>query len=75
MAVDQFLDAPLVGSGSMSYSYLCYQNWGDLTASSANDHVWVHNEFLQVMADYGMIGLLLVVCLLVMWTTHVHRRG
>jgi len=56
MAVDQIFDAPLVGSGSMSYSYKSYENWGDFFTNNL-DPRWVHNEFIQIVTDYGVIGL------------------
>lgn len=59
MAIDQVVDAPMLGSGSMSYSYLSYLNWGD-HGFYHQDHVWVHNEFLQVLCDYGVVGLLIM---------------
>jgi O-antigen ligase len=63
MAIDQIPDAPLLGSGSMSYSYKSYENWGDFRLREM-DHVWVHNEFLQSLTDYGLVGfLLLIACL------------
>ena len=63
MAIDQIPDAPLIGSGSMSYSYLSYENWGSLHQHKL-DHVWVHNEFLQLTTDYGIIGLFTVTAFL-----------
>lgn len=63
MAIDQIPDAFIFGSGSMSYSYKYYLNWGDLGHHHL-DHVWVHNEFIQVMTDYGLVGLIFILILL-----------
>jgi O-antigen ligase len=63
MAINQIPDAPLFGSGSMSYSYKSYENWGD-HRTRVGDHVWVHNEFLQSLTDYGLVGLLLLIACL-----------
>lgn len=62
-AIDQIPDAPLFGSGSMSYSYKSYLYWGNLDRNYM-DHIWVHNEFIQAFTDYGLIGLLLILGLL-----------
>ncbi len=62
-AIDQVPDALFLGSGSMSYSYKCYWYWGNLPLDYM-DHMWVHNEFLQALADYGLIGLLLMITML-----------
>lgn len=63
MAIDQVFDAPFVGSGSMSHSYLSYKYWGDMHTHK-QDHVWVHNEFLQTLTDYGFVGLFLLLTFL-----------
>jgi len=57
-AVDQISDSPWVGSGSMSYSYKSYENWGAY-GEHHWDPRWVHNEFLQIVTDYGILGLIL----------------
>ncbi len=62
MAIDQIPDALIFGSGSMSYSYKSYENWS-IFGDHHLDHVWVHNEFLQIVTDYGIVGLLLVLIL------------
>ncbi|MCP5536755.1 MAG: O-antigen ligase family protein [Akkermansiaceae bacterium] len=64
MAAEQWADYPIVGAGSRSYSYLANRYWSpNLPTSEANPE-FVHNEYLQVLADYGLIGLLLVLALL-----------
>jgi len=52
-----FMESPVSGHGPRAYSYLAAQNW------TYNDHGWIpampqfaHNEFLQALVDYGMIG-------------------
>lgn len=64
MAVEQFIDHPIIGAGSRSFSYECFQYWNPTLASYEADPEFAHNEYLQVMADYGLIGLLLVIFLL-----------
>ena len=62
MAIDQVPDAPVLGSGSMSHSYLSYKYWSLHT--NKGDHVWVHNEFLQTLTDYGLVGFLVLLLFL-----------
>jgi len=60
MAAEQWADNPVVGAGSRSYSYESFRYWSpNLPTSQANPE-FVHNEYLQLLADYGLVGLLLV---------------
>ena len=60
MALEQWSDYPLIGAGSRSFSYECFHYWSpNLDTGEANPE-FVHNEYLQLLADYGMIGFLLV---------------
>ena len=64
MAAEQWADHPLVGAGSRSYSYECFRYWSpNLPTEQANPE-FVHNEYLQLLADYGLIGLLLILILM-----------
>lgn len=65
MAVEQFADHPFIGAGSRSFSYECFQYWNPNLASYEANPEFVHNEYLQVMADYGIVGFLLVMGVLV----------
>ncbi|MDG1357730.1 MAG: O-antigen ligase family protein [Akkermansiaceae bacterium] len=66
MAYDQWLDFPIFGAGARSFSYLCFEYWNpNLSTMHANPE-YVHNEYLQLLADYGLIGLLLITVALVM---------
>jgi|GEM_PF-6985926 len=65
LATNLFLEKPVTGHGPMAFSYLSAQQW------SAADNGWVmampefaHNEYLQVLVDYGLIGLILIVVVL-----------
>ena len=63
MAAEQWTYHPIVGAGSRSYSYECFRYWNpNLPTSQANPE-FVHNEYLQLMTDYGIVGLLLVLVL------------
>lgn len=61
MAVEQFQDAPLFGTGSRTFSYLCFQHWNPNIAADRPNPEFVHNEHVQVLAEYGLAGYLLVV--------------
>ncbi|MGJ8676116.1 MAG: O-antigen ligase family protein [Akkermansiaceae bacterium] len=64
MAIEQIKEMPLVGGGSRSFSYECFQNWNpNLTINSLNPD-FVHNEYLQAATDYGLIGLSLLLLIL-----------
>jgi O-antigen ligase len=64
MAIEQFIDHPLIGAGSRSYSYECFHYWSpNLDTGEANPE-FVHNEYLQALADYGLIGFVLITGLL-----------
>jgi O-antigen ligase len=69
MAVDQVPDSIMIGSGSMSYSYKYYEYWGGLGTHHL-DHTWVHNEFLQVLTDYGIIGIIFLITV-ICWIFYV----
>ena len=60
---------PWLGGGSRSFSWECYRFW-DVAAMGPGSHKpeHVHNELLQTAADYGLIGmsLLIVFCVVVL---------
>ena len=63
MAAEQWADHPIVGAGSRSYSYESFRYWSpNLPTGEANPE-FAHNEYLQLLADYGLIGLMLVLTL------------
>lgn len=65
MALEMAGNHPPSGGGSRSFSYELFEYWNpdELWTGSA-DADFVHNELLQTLADYGWVGLLLVVALL-----------
>ena len=66
MAFEQWLDYPVLGAGSRSFAYQSYLYWNpNLSGMHANPE-YVHNEYLQLLADYGIVGLLFVLVLFVM---------
>ena len=61
MAYEQWINFPIFGAGARSFSYLCFEYWNpNLPPTHANPE-YVHNEYLQLLTDYGLIGLLIVV--------------
>ena len=66
MAFEIFLDSPVLGQGPRSFSYLSLENWDP-------DMLWIrigipdfaHNEYLQVLSDYGAVGFLIIIVLLI----------
>jgi O-antigen ligase len=60
MAIEQIVERPVLGSGSQSYSYIHPRFWPQRGWGASRNPRWAHNEFLQVTADYGLLGLLLL---------------
>ncbi len=63
MALRQFEQAPLFGLGSRSYSYKSIELWSDQLITVSHTPEFAHNEYLQVLVDYGLVGFLLVLVL------------
>jgi O-antigen ligase len=52
---------PFIGGGSRSYSWECFRFWdNDAYGPGGARPDLVHNEFLQLATDYGLVGALLV---------------
>lgn len=69
-ALDQFRSSMLVGTGARTYdSY-----WREFAPLSAPVHLgdarFAHNEFLQMLGDYGIVGLGLLLFLIVLCVAH-----
>ena len=64
MAVEQFIDYPVVGAGSRSFSYQSFSYWSPNMDTGEANPEFVHNEYLQLLADYGLVGFSLVMILL-----------
>ncbi len=64
MAVEQFVEHPIFGAGSRSYAYECFRYWSpNLDTGEANPE-FAHNEYLQLLADYGIVGFLIIIGLI-----------
>ncbi|MGC6427513.1 MAG: O-antigen ligase family protein [Akkermansiaceae bacterium] len=64
-AFDFFLDEPLIGNGPRSFEYLSLARWDqDDLGYWFPDPDFAHNEFLQILCDYGVIGFSLLMIVL-----------
>jgi len=73
MAFEILQESPVIGSGPRAFSYLALEHWDpdEYPIHSANPK-FAHNEFLQVLADYGLVGFIIViVCLFALVVTGV----
>jgi hypothetical protein len=66
-AMTQHLDSPLIGAGSRVFYSGSIQYRDPRMQGWEGDALFAHNEYLQMLADYGWAGLLLLV---VMIATH-----
>lgn len=64
MAAEQWSDNKFMGAGGRSFSYECFAYWNDGLNSGEASPEFVHNEYLQLLADYGLVGFILLVGLL-----------
>ena len=63
--VNFFLENPIIGNGPRSFEYMAEQNWKlDEIPYYAPDPDFVHNEFIQSLTDYGIIGFMIVMLVL-----------
>ena len=60
-ALDQHGEAPIWGQGSRMFYEGSIRHRDPESAVYENDALFAHNEYLQVMADYGWVGLALLV--------------
>ena len=68
-AIQQFHTSPIWGTGGFSFLY-----FGRLfrDPSVQNDPIHAHNDYLQLLADYGLVGMVLFVILLL---AHLRAGG
>ena len=64
-AVDQWMESPVVGTGSRTFQHKYLQYRPSHAPFHQRDPRFVHNDYLQQGAEYGLIGLFLV--LLTIW--------
>jgi O-antigen ligase len=56
--LSQFLESPLTGTGSRTYSYKSFEFWDSGFQAIDKDPEYAHSEYVQALADYGFFGLL-----------------
>ena len=61
MAIEVFGESPVIGSGARAFSYRALEHW-DPGERQIQDHnpEFAHNEFLQLLSDYGLVGFAIV---------------
>ncbi|MBK1833432.1 O-antigen ligase family protein [Roseibacillus ishigakijimensis] len=64
LALDLWFQRPFLGMGAESYSYGFPRNFAGL-GGWVGDAVMAHSDYAQVLCDYGLVGLLLVLTLIV----------
>ena len=60
-AVDQWMESPLFGTGSRTFQHKYLQYRPQHAPFHQMDPKFAHNDYLQQLAEYGLIGLLLVI--------------
>ncbi len=63
-AVSQMAEAPILGTGSRTSYFYSRLFRSESLDPSVNEQEFAHNEFLQVAADYGVVGFLLLMGLI-----------
>lgn len=72
VGMKQAMESPLVGTGSRSSQIYGRLFRSESLRSGGTEPEFVHNEFIQILGDYGVVGLALVIFLLV---THAISGG
>ncbi|NNC87758.1 MAG: hypothetical protein HKN82_04770 [Akkermansiaceae bacterium] len=61
IAYERWMSQPLFGNGSRSFSYEAITHWDPSRMGTwVGSPNMVHNDYLQVLADYGAVGLILL---------------
>lgn len=67
MAIEVFQDGPVLGNGPRAFSYVSLQKWDPSELLFSNrPPEWVHNEYLQALTDYGAVGLVIILIVLLL---------
>ncbi len=61
---EQAMEAPLLGTGSRTSQIYGRQFRQEALGASSTEPEFVHNEYLQALADYGLAGLALILLVL-----------
>ena len=62
-SIEQFSEAPLAGTGSRTFFFYSRKFRPEEEGAAVFESKFVHNEYLQALADYGIIGLILILAL------------
>lgn len=66
MAFEIFKDSPLIGMGARAFSYQALEKWDPEDRwIGENRPFYAHNEYLQSLSDYGIVGFGVILILLV----------
>jgi len=65
-AMSMFMDSPIFGHGSRMFEVKEYAYWPSDLKTLRADMVYVHNDYLQALSDYGMIGGIIVILVLLL---------
>ncbi|MCP4849845.1 MAG: hypothetical protein GY899_18050 [Verrucomicrobiaceae bacterium] len=72
-ALDQWRESPVYGNGARSFHYL-YSTYRPPEAPfHQRNPEFAHNDYFQQAAEYGLIGVLLILCILFAHITHAMR--
>jgi len=74
-AIDQWLAAPLIGTGARSFQYRYPAYRPPEAPFHQRNPEFAHNDYLQQGAEYGLIGLLLVLFVLCAHAFHAIRTS
>ncbi|MED5587146.1 MAG: O-antigen ligase family protein [Verrucomicrobiota bacterium] len=73
-AIDQWISAPVFGTGARSFHYQYPAYRPPEAPFHQRDPEFAHNDYLQQAAEYGIVGLLLVLLVLFAHVFHAARK-
>ncbi len=74
VAIEQIIDKPLLGGGARSFSWRSIEFWPEGLWKGAPHMNYVHNEYLQMIVDYGLlVGGVTLLSLVIFLCISVYR--
>lgn len=73
--MSQFLESPILGTGSRTYSYRSFEFWDSGFQVIDKDPEYAHSEYVQTLADYGFLGLVFVLAVVVVAYFHSFKQA
>ena len=62
LAIDQWGEFPLIGQGARMYDFYSVQHWPERISGVVHaEPEFVHNDYLQMLGEYGVVGMALIV--------------